>query len=421
MPAIALLAACGGAPATVVPTAATAPAPTARSPPTTAPAATTAPNGSPLPDTNPAKPDDKTQGRLRISNCVMDGSRVDTYLNGKLTVNGGRQQVNLAALDAIGYVYLASASYSVAIVPTGQTIDKAMLGPLDVTVAAGHRYTVVMLGQADEQQHAPLVIDETTAFQKARVSPSAFGHITVNNVKNSTSVSFIQNKAGEKDVPYGGFAASALPTGMFQDFRVIVRGATKPVTEDNGPGFNIPGISWLDCFAGKYPNEHDTHTATTTSLLNAVDFLQVSSDGFAKVGHPEWGFATFLAALKTAGMTDQLAQGGPYLLFAPTDEAFAALPKDKRDALLADQKASAELIRAHLVEGYFPPGTLASAPGQEGFDRTVTNMRGEQLKLAGDDGDFMVNDRILGQVSLSMVANGTRVVSVPKLVLPDTK
>jgi len=46
-----------------------------------------------------------------------------------------------------------------------------------------------------------------------------------------------------------------------------------------------------------------------------------------------------LAAIKTAGLTDMLVTGGPYLVLAPTDEAFAALPKETRDALL-DESAN---------------------------------------------------------------------------------
>jgi WD40 repeat protein/uncharacterized surface protein with fasciclin (FAS1) repeats len=373
----------------------------------------------PLADTNPEKPNDATQGRLRISNCVFDGPSVDMLLNGKLTVNGGVTQANLGALNVGGYQYLTPGTYSVAIVPTGQGIDKALLGPLDVPIAAGHRYTLVMLGQADEKQHTPLVIDETEAYQKAGLTAGTWGEIAINNVKNSTSLSFIQDGAGVKDVPYGGFAAAAMPAGTFKDFKVTISGAGKPDIEDNGAGFGLPGSDQLDCFAGIYPNGHDTHTAATISPLNTIDFLQVTSDGFAKVGHPESGFTSFLAALKTAGLTEELAQGGPYLIFAPTDAAFAALPKDKRDALMADPQALVDLIHTHLIEGYFPYGTMG--PIGQGFNRTVTNMRGEQLKVTGDDSALFINGQSIGETSGTFVANGTRVMSVPKLLLPDAK
>lgn len=372
----------------------------------------------PISDTNPAKPDDATQGRLRISNCVFAGPSVDWLLNGKLTVNGGLQQTNLGALDVGGYQYLSPGTYSVAIVPTGEGLDKALLGPLDVTIVAGHRYTLAMLGQANEQ-HTPLLIDETEAYQKAGLNASTWGEIAINNVKNSTSLSFIQDDAGVKDVPYGGFVAAAMPAGTFKDFKVTISGGEQPDIEANGAGFNLAGSDQLDCFAGIYPNGHDTHTAATTSLLNPIDFLQVTSDGFAQVGHPELGFTSFLAALKMAGLTEELTQGGPYLLFAPTDAAFAALPKDQREALMADPQALIDLIHTHLIQGYFPYGTMG--PIHQGFNRTVTNMQGEQFKVTGDDSGLLINGKAMGETSGTFVANGTRVMSVQKLLLPDTK
>ena len=66
-----------------------------------------------------------------------------------------------------------------AVVPTGMGIDTPFLAPLDVTLEAGHRYTVVYLGDMDDPSHKTLVIDETEAYEKAGASPNSNGHITV--------------------------------------------------------------------------------------------------------------------------------------------------------------------------------------------------------------------------------------------------
>ena len=47
-------------------------------------------------------------------------------------------------------------------------------------------------------------------------------------------------------------------------------------------------------------------------------------------------FNTFAAAIKSAGLAETLAAKGPYTVFAPTDEAFKALPSGAYDALLRD-------------------------------------------------------------------------------------
>jgi uncharacterized surface protein with fasciclin (FAS1) repeats len=67
----------------------------------------------------------------------------------------------------------------------------------------------------------------------------------------------------------------------------------------------------------------------------------------------------FLAGLKRAGLTEQLASGGPFLVFAPTDAAFAALPKAQRDALMAGPTWLADTLRRYIVPGYYPYGSLS--------------------------------------------------------------
>jgi Fasciclin domain/Domain of unknown function (DUF4397) len=433
--ALMLLAACGGAPAATAPTAASAqanaPATTAASAPTALPptaaaptvalaptaAATAAPASTSalLADTNPEKPNDATQGRLRISNCVAGGPNVDMLINGKLTVNGGVTQQNLESLHIGGYQYLAPGTYSIAIVPTGEGIDKALLGPLDVPIVAGHRYTLAMLGQLDEKSHTPLVVDETDAYQKAGLAPNTWGHILINNIKGSSAISWLQDQAGEKDVPYGGFAASAIPAGPFKDGKIIINGADKPVIDSWGSGFLLPGTDMLDCVGGNYPDTHGSEGSPQTSALSLLDYLQQRNEIGAKYPGKIQTFNTFLSALKTAGLTDAITQGGPYLIFAPTDAAFAALPKEKLDALLADPKALADLIHAHLIEGYFPYGTIG--PIGQGFNRTVTNMRGEQFKVTGDDSGLLINSKLIGETSGTFIANGTRMMTVSKLLL----
>ena len=72
-------------------------------------------------------------------------------------------------------------------------------------------------------------------------------------------------------------------------------------------------------------------------------------------------FNTLLAALDAAGLRNTLATGGPFTVFAPTDDAFNALPAGTVDALLADPPALAEILLYHVVEGDLRSGTVASS------------------------------------------------------------
>ena len=62
-------------------------------------------------------------------------------------------------------------------------------------------------------------------------------------------------------------------------------------------------------------------------------------------------FSTLVSAVQAAGLEDALMGETAYTIFAPTDEAFAALPEDELNALLADPDALARLLNYHVVDG----------------------------------------------------------------------
>jgi uncharacterized surface protein with fasciclin (FAS1) repeats len=62
-------------------------------------------------------------------------------------------------------------------------------------------------------------------------------------------------------------------------------------------------------------------------------------------------FTTLVTALKAAGLVDTLKGAGPFTVFAPTDAAFAKIPKDKLNALLQDKQALTKVLTYHVVPG----------------------------------------------------------------------
>ena len=67
-------------------------------------------------------------------------------------------------------------------------------------------------------------------------------------------------------------------------------------------------------------------------------------------------FKTLAAALGAAGLVDTLKGKGPFTVFAPTDEAFAKIPKADLDALLKDKVKLTAILTYHVV-----PGTVMAA------------------------------------------------------------
>jgi uncharacterized surface protein with fasciclin (FAS1) repeats len=62
-------------------------------------------------------------------------------------------------------------------------------------------------------------------------------------------------------------------------------------------------------------------------------------------------FKTLAAALEAAGLVDTLKGSGPFTVFAPTDEAFAKIPKADLDALLRDKAKLTKVLTYHVVAG----------------------------------------------------------------------
>ncbi len=123
-------------------------------------------------------------------------------------------------------------------------------------------------------------------------------------------------------------------------------------------------------------------------------------------------FTTLVTAVQTAGLEETLRGEGPYTVFAPTDDAFAAVPKATLDALLADPKgALTDVLTYHVV-----PGKVMSTDLSDGM--TVETVNGQTLTIkVADDGSVMVNDATVVTADIE-TANG--VIHVIDTVLVPT-
>lgn len=90
-------------------------------------------------------------------------------------------------------------------------------------------------------------------------------------------------------------------------------------------------------------------------------------------------FTTLVAAVKAAGLVDTLNGEGPFTVFAPTDEAFAALPEGTVEGLLADAPALSSILTFHVV-----PGAVHAADLSDGM--TAATVNGAELTFGTVDG-----------------------------------
>jgi len=96
-------------------------------------------------------------------------------------------------------------------------------------------------------------------------------------------------------------------------------------------------------------------------------------------------FNTLVAAVQAADLVDTLKGEGPYTVFAPTDEAFAKIPKADLDALLADKKKLTAVLTYHVV-----PGKVMAADVVK-LD-SATTVQGESVTILVSDGGVKVDD-----------------------------
>jgi len=99
-------------------------------------------------------------------------------------------------------------------------------------------------------------------------------------------------------------------------------------------------------------------------------------------------FKTLVTAVQAAGLVETLKGKGPFTVFAPTDEAFAKVPKETLDALLKDKKALAEVLTYHVVAGKVMAADLVKVP-------SANTVQGKPVKFA-----VKINDTTISKTDI---------------------
>jgi uncharacterized surface protein with fasciclin (FAS1) repeats len=100
-----------------------------------------------------------------------------------------------------------------------------------------------------------------------------------------------------------------------------------------------------------------------------------ASASILEIARERGQFSTLVAALGRAGLAETLDNGGPYTVFAPSDEAFAKLPDGAVDSLLASPETLANVLSYHVVAGRLTAAEVANrtwAPTVHGEDLPVS-------------------------------------------------
>lgn len=119
-------------------------------------------------------------------------------------------------------------------------------------------------------------------------------------------------------------------------------------------------------------------------------------------------FKTLATALQAAGLVDTLKGPGPFTVFAPTDAAFAKIPKDQLDALLKDKAKLSAVLTYHVVAG-----KVMAKDVKAGKAKTV---QGSELTLATSGGVKVDNAKV---VSADVVADNGVIHVIDTVLMPQ--
>jgi uncharacterized surface protein with fasciclin (FAS1) repeats len=115
------------------------------------------------------------------------------------------------------------------------------------------------------------------------------------------------------------------------------------------------------------------------------------------------GFSTLVAAVEAAGLVDTLSGEGPFTVFAPTDDAFAAALEAlgiTAEELLADTETLTSILTYHVIAGEVPSSDVVTLDGQ-----SVATVNGAEVLVTVNGDTVMVDDATVTAVDVE-ASNG---------------
>lgn len=145
-------------------------------------------------------------------------------------------------------------------------------------------------------------------------------------------------------------------------------------------------------------------TGCATGDMGGGDIVDVASSND--------DFSTLVEAVTAADLAETLGGEGPFTVFAPTNEAFAALPAGTLDSLLQPENKEqlVQILTYHVVPGNYPASSLT---GKRGSLETV---EGGMLNVNGTDG-VMVQDAMV--ITPDVMASNGVIHAIDTVMLPQ--
>jgi len=124
-------------------------------------------------------------------------------------------------------------------------------------------------------------------------------------------------------------------------------------------------------------------------------------------------FGTLVSLLKKAGLAGTLNKGGAYTVFAPTNAAFAKLPKATLEKVGSDPALLKKVLLYHVVKGKVPAATVVTLGGKQ-----VKTLAGPSVKVSVRGGKVFLNGSTRVTKTDVMASNGVIHV-INKVLVPS--
>lgn len=139
---------------------------------------------------------------------------------------------------------------------------------------------------------------------------------------------------------------------------------------------------------------------------------EVAKKDIVDVAVEAGSFKTLAKALEVAGLVETLKGKGPFTVFAPTDEAFAKLPKETLEALLKDKAKLTAVLTYHVVAGEYPANKVVAS-------KSLKTVQGSPIKITVTDAGVKVNQAKVVKTDIR-ASNGILHV-IDAVILPPEK
>jgi len=161
-------------------------------------------------------------------------------------------------------------------------------------------------------------------------------------------------------------------------------------------------------------------TATPTSMPEptAAPTEAPMAKTIVEIAAEDGRFTTLVAAVEAAGLAETLSGEGPFTVFAPTDDAFAALPEGTLDSLLLpdNKQQLTDILLYHVLPGKVMAEDAIALDGQ----MADTALEGKQIDVKTDMGSVYLNENVKVIITDIEASNGVIHV-VDAVLLPSSE